>query len=48
MWAVVKHLLPKSALERIAFIDSKESLAEVFELEKIPQGTCIAILYDPK
>lgn len=48
MWAVVKHLLPQSALERVAFINTKESLAEVFELDKIPQGTCIAALYDPK
>lgn len=38
MWAVVKHLLPKSALERVAFLDTKESLAEVFELDKIPQA----------
>ncbi|WVQ76864.1 hypothetical protein IAR50_006538 [Cryptococcus sp. DSM 104548] len=37
MWTVVKHLLPKSALERVDFMDSKAALQRAFEMDKLPR-----------
>ncbi|ODO03206.1 hypothetical protein I350_06051 [Cryptococcus amylolentus CBS 6273] len=38
MWSVVKHLLPKSALERVDFIDSKAALEKKFEMGRLPRA----------
>ncbi|WVQ82912.1 hypothetical protein IAT38_005048 [Cryptococcus sp. DSM 104549] len=37
MWGVIKRVLPRSALERVVFLDTKETLEEVFDLEKLPE-----------
>ncbi|WWC85533.1 uncharacterized protein L201_000397 [Kwoniella dendrophila CBS 6074] len=37
MWNVVKRILPRSALEKVAFLDDKPSLEAVFDLDKLPQ-----------
>ncbi|KAI9633146.1 uncharacterized protein MKK02DRAFT_18520 [Dioszegia hungarica] len=37
MWTVVKRILPKSALEKVNFLDTKEALESVFYLDRLPQ-----------
>lgn len=39
MWTVVKRLLPKSVLDKVRFMDSHQAIAEVFDLERLPQCT---------
>ncbi|WWC67100.1 uncharacterized protein I206_101007 [Kwoniella pini CBS 10737] len=38
MWNIIKRVLPKSALEKVAFLDDKASLEAVFDLDKLPQS----------
>ncbi|WWC57804.1 uncharacterized protein I303_100339 [Kwoniella dejecticola CBS 10117] len=38
MWNIVKRVLPKSALEKVAFLDDKPSVEAVFDLDKLPQS----------
>lgn len=38
MWKVVRRVLPKSALEKVNFLDTKQELKEVFDLDKLPKS----------
>ncbi|WWD06086.1 hypothetical protein V865_004171 [Kwoniella europaea PYCC6329] len=38
MWNVIKRVLPRSALEKVAFLDNKENLEAVFDLDKLPRA----------
>lgn len=38
MWKIIKRVLPRSALEKVAFIDSREDLKEKFAEENLPKG----------
>ncbi|WVW81458.1 hypothetical protein I302_103452 [Kwoniella bestiolae CBS 10118] len=38
MWNVVKRVLPKSALEKVAFLDTKQALESVFDLHRLPEA----------
>ncbi|WRT63411.1 uncharacterized protein IL334_000316 [Kwoniella shivajii] len=37
MWNVISRVLPKSALEKVAFLDNQASLAAVFDFDQLPQ-----------
>ncbi|WVR03273.1 hypothetical protein IAU60_000264 [Kwoniella sp. DSM 27419] len=37
MWGIVKRVLPRSALDKVAFLDSQRSIEAVFELDKLPK-----------
>lgn len=39
MWAVVKRVLPKSALDKIIFLDKTADIERVFDLDRLPMGT---------
>lgn len=43
MWTVVKRILPKSALEKVNFLDTKEALESVFYLDRLPQCKSVRI-----
>nr|ODN88967.1 hypothetical protein L203_02373 [Cryptococcus depauperatus CBS 7841] len=38
MWNIVKYLLPRSALEKVVFLDSKNALNKVFNPNKLPRS----------
>jgi hypothetical protein len=38
MWGVIKRVLPKSALDKIIFLDKQVDLERVFDLESLPKG----------
>ena len=38
LWNIVKKILPKTALERIRFIDQPSQLEEIFDLDRLPKG----------
>ncbi|WVQ93967.1 hypothetical protein IAU59_001045 [Kwoniella sp. CBS 9459] len=38
MWGIIKRVLPRSALEKVAFLDSAQAVGEVFELAKLPNA----------
>lgn len=38
MWKVVKRVLPKSALDKVNFLDSKRDVAEIFDLDRLPMS----------
>lgn len=39
MWnSVIKRLLPRSAIEKVVFLENKEQTAEVFDLDSLPEG----------
>ncbi|ORY27316.1 hypothetical protein BCR39DRAFT_538312 [Naematelia encephala] len=37
MWTVVKRILPRSALEKVNFLDAKGDLDKVFDLDQLPR-----------
>lgn len=41
MWGVVKRVLPKSALDKVAFLNKEKDLSPIFELDRLPKGTYI-------
>jgi hypothetical protein len=46
MWTMVKRILPKSALEKVNFLDDEQALRGVFDLDRLPicelDGSCHA------
>jgi hypothetical protein len=38
MWGIVKRVLPKSALDKIIFLDKKSDIERVFDLDILPEG----------
>ena len=38
MWGVVKRVLPKSALDKVAFLNREKELAQIFDLDRLPKG----------
>jgi hypothetical protein len=39
MWnSIIKRLLPKSALEKVVFLESKDQTSEVFNLDQLPKS----------
>ncbi|OCF44295.1 hypothetical protein I317_01913 [Kwoniella heveanensis CBS 569] len=38
MWGIIKRVLPRSALEKVAFLDTAQAVEEVFEFSKLPQA----------
>ena len=41
MWSIVKRVLPRSALDKIMFLDNHEDVAAAFELDHLPKGRFI-------
>jgi hypothetical protein len=41
MWAIIKRVLPKSALDKIIFLDKKVDVERVFDLDTLPKGMSI-------
>ncbi|KAK4687562.1 hypothetical protein P7C73_g2557, partial [Tremellales sp. Uapishka_1] len=37
LWKIVKRLMPKSALEKVAFLDSEDEVDKVFVLDRLPK-----------
>lgn len=44
MWGVVKKVLPKSALDKVAFLNKPKELEQVFDLDRLPTGKLKRIL----
>jgi hypothetical protein len=38
MWGVVKRVLPKSALDKVIFLDKEADVEKVFDLDNLPKG----------
>lgn len=38
MWTVVKQVMPRTALDKFAFLDDSSAIKEVFDLERLPSG----------
>ena len=38
MWGVVKRVLPKSALDKVAFLNHEKDVVQVFDLDRLPKG----------
>jgi hypothetical protein len=38
MWGIVKRVLPKSALDKIIFLDKKNDIERVVDLDILPEG----------
>lgn len=39
MWnSVIKRVLPKSAIDKVVFLESNEQTAEIFNLASLPRG----------
>ncbi|GMK56392.1 hypothetical protein CspeluHIS016_0302320 [Cutaneotrichosporon spelunceum] len=46
MWnSVIKRLLPKSAIDKVAFLEGKEQTAEVFNLDQLPEASIADVFY---
>lgn len=43
MWGVVKKVLPKSALDKVAFLNKQKELEEVFDLDRLPKGNLLSL-----
>ena len=39
MWAIIKRVLPKSALDKIIFLDKRTDVERVFNLDTLPART---------
>jgi hypothetical protein len=40
MWSIIKRVLPKSALDKIIFLDKRQDIQRVFDLDILPSRTC--------
>ncbi|WVF66347.1 hypothetical protein IAT40_001087 [Kwoniella sp. CBS 6097] len=38
MWGIIKRVLPRSALEKVAFLDNQQAVEGIFELAKLPRA----------
>ncbi|KAK8844596.1 hypothetical protein IAR55_006443 [Kwoniella newhampshirensis] len=50
MWGIVKRVLPRSALEKVAFLDTQEALEEIFDFDHLPRiyGGTDPFIFDPQ
>ena len=39
LWKILRPILPRPAVERIGFVDKLDHMNEVFDLDRLPQGT---------
>jgi len=42
MWGIIKRVLPKSALDKIIFLDKKADVERVFDLDILPKSKSIS------
>ncbi|WWD22853.1 hypothetical protein CI109_107347 [Kwoniella shandongensis] len=50
MWGIVKRVLPRSALDKVAFLDTPQAIEEIFDLDHLPQayGGTDPFTFDPQ